>query len=193
MEPLSKADIVDFYNHYIRPQSPSRAKLAIHLHAQSSAADLLLAEGSDSEKPTLIALLEQFLASCEIDVDEDKLQKRFDGMDLAQSDPETMLEALQQYLKTDLKLDQEQAAPIIEHGTSLMQKIMPKSNLGELTSSSNDAAEKGNGQEEKPTRDHAEGSTIIDDVRAFKANLLVTAGPRPVKPLSDFEESSPKL
>ncbi|TDZ49920.1 putative zinc protease [Colletotrichum trifolii] len=34
---LSKADMIDFFQQYIKPGSPSRAKLSVHLHAQASA------------------------------------------------------------------------------------------------------------------------------------------------------------
>jgi insulysin len=37
---LTKDDMLEFYNHFIIPSSPNRAKLAIHLHAQSQVTDI---------------------------------------------------------------------------------------------------------------------------------------------------------
>lgn len=36
LKPLTKPDLIEFFNHYISPSSPVRAKLAVHMLAQSS-------------------------------------------------------------------------------------------------------------------------------------------------------------
>lgn len=36
---LTKADMIEFYEHFIHPSSPARSKLAIHMKAQSASAD----------------------------------------------------------------------------------------------------------------------------------------------------------
>lgn len=36
LQPLTRAELVEFFNHYISPSSPVRAKLAVHMLAQSS-------------------------------------------------------------------------------------------------------------------------------------------------------------
>ena len=39
IEPLTKKDILEFFNQYIHPSSSARAKLSIHLIAQASTGD----------------------------------------------------------------------------------------------------------------------------------------------------------
>ena len=36
IEPLTKAEMIEFFKHYISPNSPHRSKLSVHLLAQSS-------------------------------------------------------------------------------------------------------------------------------------------------------------
>lgn len=182
---LSKADIVEFYNHYIHPDSPTRAKISVHMHAQSSS----------GEKPTMLALLERFLTSTGATIDQPKLQQRFEGMDTGKSESKEILSTLEQYLIVDLKMDAEEAKSIVEQGASLMSTMSAKSSDATEPSSSSAVTEDKVKDEENDASKVKQGSRsiVIDDVLAFKASLSATAGPRPVKPLSDFEELSSKL
>lgn len=48
---LTKADIVEFFDHYLSPASPLRSKLSIYLHAQGTSP---VAEGTAVEKAVAI-------------------------------------------------------------------------------------------------------------------------------------------
>lgn len=45
---LTKADMIEFYKHYIHPESPARAKIAIHLIAQGTAPSAVAATAASS-------------------------------------------------------------------------------------------------------------------------------------------------
>jgi insulysin len=105
---LTKANMIEFFNHNISPSSPARSKLAIHLNAQT---------------------------------------------------PET----------------------VVEDGmkTLAINKDKKDDEDGEVA----------------PVKQEGNGTTpyIITDVREFKSKLQVSAGPQPVKHISEFEELEPKL
>lgn len=110
---LTKADMTQFFSHYILPASPARSKLAIHLNAQNTkAAD---------------------------------------------------------------------AVPVVENGVKALglNKDKKDEEDGEVV----------------PVKTEGNGTTpyIITDVREFKSRLQVSAGPQPVKHISEFEELDSKL
>ncbi len=190
IEKLSKQDVVDFFERYIRPSSSTRAKLSVHMQAQATAGTESPPELSEDQKPAMLTMIEQFLSSYEIAVDGDLLRERFDSVDLAKSSPESMISTLEQYLVEDLKVDQAKTSSVIDTGRSLMSTAMIKSGVQPVRT--------GLESEESKQSDTTADSTgneavMIDDVREFKAGLAVTAGARPVKPLSEFEELNAKL
>ena len=191
IEPLSKKDVVDFYEHYIRPDSATRAKLSVHLYAQKSTTDLLLGQVADPGN-TIVPLLERFFDSCDVEANDEKLRRRFENIHVTQTGPDIILEALRLYLSEDLKLDEVKVALVVEHGEMLLRGVVPEQvnstlSLHPLV----DTSVEGN-QREGFNVGQPQGPTIIDDIRQFKASLAVTPGARPVRPLSEFEELTPK-
>ena len=196
IEKLTKEDIIEFFNYYIRPGSLTRAKLSVHMQARASTSDSLLSGSAEEQKSALVDLIEQFLGSCEVTADRDSLEQRFEDVATDPLEPDALMSALKEFLTVDVKLDDEKQASIIERGQVLMQQILPKTNtIGK------DASQvvPGDTPAEDETSQESSGEqfegliTIIDDVREFKAGLAVTAGARPVRPLSDFEELNAKL
>ncbi|TAQ87722.1 hypothetical protein B7494_g3941 [Chlorociboria aeruginascens] len=118
---LTKADMIEYFSHYIHPSSPARAKLSVHLIAQASSTET----ETETEPSGVTAVLEKSMKA--LGVKQDK-----------QSDE-----------------DEEVVLTKVE----------------------------GNGTE----------PVAITDVRDFKAKLQVSAGPSPVKHISEFEELDSKL
>jgi len=126
--------MIEFFAHYIDPSSPARAKLAVHLNAQTPATD---ASG-------VTAVLEKGMKTLGISKEaEDETSKAIP------------VEALG--LNKDRKDDED----------------------GEVIS----------------VKPEGNGTTpyVITDVREFKSRLQVSAGPQPVKHISEFEELDSKL
>lgn len=109
--------MIEFFKHYISPESPARAKLAIHLHAQ--------------------------------------------GTSPASEIPLTVTGGVK-----DLSI-----TPKVE--AVLETAVEKKEGTGPIGTATN--------------------PYIIENVREFKSRLAVSAGPQPVKDLSEFEETDPKL
>jgi insulysin len=113
---LTKADMIQFYKHFIHPTSPERSKLAVHLNAQGP---------NSTESAGVTAVLEKSMKVLGLNKD---------------------------------KKDEEDGEVI-------------------------EAKPEGNGTT----------PFIITDVREFKSKLQVSAGPQPVKHISEFEELDSKL
>jgi insulysin len=113
---LTKADMVEFYQHFILPSSPARSKLAIHMNAQS---------------PT-------------------------------STETSSVKEVVGKGLKV-LGLNKDKKDE--EDGEAAISRV------------------EGNGTT----------PYIITDVREFKSMLQVSAGPQPVKHISEFEDLDSKL
>jgi len=76
IESLSKSEMVDFFQQYIDPRSPSRAKLSVHMKAQSSTAE---------QKARLVKKLEEILDSVGIKVDSARFKESFENVDISES------------------------------------------------------------------------------------------------------------
>lgn len=89
------------------------------------------------------------------------------------------------YLSESASAAEEQAKSWTEQGEGLLKQILPSLNL---TSAASSTPEKEESTEEK------EGKTVlIKDVRAWKASLPASQGPRMVKDLTEFEDFEAKL
>ncbi|KAK4156700.1 ubiquitin carboxyl-terminal hydrolase [Chaetomidium leptoderma] len=157
IKPLTKADMIEFFNEYIHPSSPSRAKLAVYLEAQAKS------DVSTKEITELIKTLElDATASAKAATD---LQARLSAAD---HDVEKELAGLRGYLFHDLKVTEGK----MDVAAEAWKKIH---------------AEHGPGNEvvkdaEPPS---ANGTTpvFIDDVRSFRASLPASNGACPLKDL----------
>lgn len=186
---LTKEDLIGFFDHYIHPTSPARAKLSIHMVAQLSPKALGDTMDSAEQKEKVITALGKYLNSLGIEADAEKLNKRFTNVDVAGGDQPGIIEAIVAYISEDIEVGAEKAKDVIEQGKKLLGTILPGLGIevfpaGKtedcVVGTSNDAPEV------KPT-------TFIDNVHEYKSELQVSAGARPVKDLSEFEDIEPKL
>ena len=90
------------------------------------------------------------------------------------------------YLSESAGLAEEQVKSWAEQGEGLLKQILPSLNLTSAAAAA--APEKEEVAEEK------EGKTVlIKDVRAWKASLPASQGPRIVRDLTEFEDFEAKL
>jgi insulysin len=117
----------------------------------------------------------------------------------ADTDSKSVLAAVTSYLRDSAGVAEEQIKALAEQGEGLLQQILPPLNLSSSTTSAKEADTNGhvaNG-DEKVNGNEAKGETkkpvLIEDVRAWKASLPASQGPRMVKDLSEFEDFEAKL
>lgn len=167
IKPLKKADLIDFFQHYINPTSPTRAKLVLYMIAQAKS-DVSTKQISDLVKTLDL----DSTSSAQVATD---LQAK---LSTAGHDQEKEIEGLTDYLLHDLKVAEDKIDAAVEAWRSIH------------TVNGNT-----NGLHEDATPPSANGTSpiLITDVRAFKAGMTVTRGAVAVKDLSEHEELDPKL
>ena len=164
---LTKADMVEFFNRHIHPSSPHRAKLALHFVAQAKS------DVSTRQISELVAALD--LDGDAAAVAATDLQARLSAAD---HDEAKEVEKLKEYLLHDLKVTESKIDAAVEAWKKL-----------------HDQNEGLNGVVKDAPLPSSNGTTavVIDDIRDYKAGLTVSAGARPVRDLSEYEDLESKL
>jgi insulysin len=175
LKPLTKQDIIEFFNHFISPTSPTRAKLAVHMLAQSSPAT--------EKNEQVVKLVSELLTANKVDVKDEDLQKHFDAVEKP-AKQEDLVAVLSTYLG-ELKLEANLVAKVVEQGkAALAAALIETESQREVVEADGETHVKlGNGTT----------PIVIRDVHAWKAGLEVSKGARPVQDLSEFEEIEAKL
>jgi len=168
---LTKKDLTDFYAHYISTASPHRAKLSVHLQAQSKPKEPTL----DEKKHAGIAALTIILNEHKIEANADEIKSRVESVASAEAIPE----AVSTYLST-LSLDKETTATILDSAKAALG--IADAGLPAEPEVKADAGSSGAGQ-----------PVLIKDVHAWKAGMQVSAGVKPVRPLEEFVEIAERL
>ena len=164
MKTLTKAHMIEFFDKYIHPRSPARAKLVIHLVAQAKS-DVSTRQISELVKT--LDLEDEPASQAATD-----LQAR---LTLAHHDEEQELEELRTYLLKDLKVAENKVDAAVDTWKKLSKDHRSNDNA---TSAGEDVIS--NGTTPVP----------IKDVRDFKSGLGVTAGPLPVIGLTEYDDST---
>ena len=218
LRPLTKQDLIDFFERHIHPTSSTRAKLAVHMIAQSSPKAAAGNMSPAEQKEKLITLLGKYLTSTGADVDAEALNKRFESVDVAGGDQTNILRAVSRYLTEDAQVEAERASQIVEQGQQLLGTVMPSLGIevqrgadADEPEKNNDASAVADGEADESAREGDEGkaaaggeklpeapkgmkaTVFIEDVREYKSRLALTPGPSAVTELSEFEELEPKL
>ena len=185
LKPLSKSDMIEFYEHFIHPTSPNRAKLSVHMIAQSSPAAIAGQMSSAEQKEKVVTMLSKYLTSLGVNVEPDKLNSRFVDVDVAGGDQQGIIAAVSKYLVEDAQIPKDQSDQIVDQGQQLLGTILPTLGIEVQTLS--------NGSSELSEAPKVKEPTVIENVHQYKAGLVVSAGPKPVMDISEFEDLEPKL
>ena len=126
IEPITKAEILDFYREFIHPSSPTRAKIAIHLIAQSSVADLAAKTSSTEKREKLVETVSQMLEQLGLeDTNTQDLKKRMEKVDLAAGNAKDIMGAVRSYLKETAGMAAEQIEAVVEQGQAALASVLP--------------------------------------------------------------------
>lgn len=169
---LTKKDLTDFYAHYISTSSPHRAKLSVHLQAQSKPKEPTL----DEKKEAAIAALSVIFSEQKIEASTEDVKSRINDVSSAEAIPD----AVATYLNT-LSLDKETTDKILDSAKAALG-IADAGLPAEPEVKSDAASASGAGQ-----------PVLIKDVYAWKAGMQVSAGVKSVRPLEEFVEIAERL
>ena len=184
LKPLTKSDMIEFYNHYIHPTSSNRAKLSVHMVAQCSPG-VIASMSASEQKEKVIALLAKFLTSLGVNADFEIFTSRFDTIDVAGGDQEGIIQAIQAYLSEDVEPSAEQRSLVVQQCKQLLGTVLPSLGI-EIRAAVDGVAD-------LPKAPAMPATKYIEDVHKYKAGLAVSAGPKPVVELSEYEDLEPKL
>jgi len=166
---LTKADLIGFYDYFIHPRSPVRAKLSLHLVAQARSD---VSTGQISELVKTLNLEGETARQAATD-----LQARLTA---AHHDEKQEEEGMRTYLLKDLQVAEDKTDAAVEAWKMLSKEH--KTN-GVVAAA---------GEKEVPSLNGTE-PVLIEDVHDFKSGLAATAGARPARDLSEFEDLDSKL
>ncbi len=184
---LTKDDLIDFFAYYIHPTSTTRAKMSVHMVAQLSAKAGGETMDVTERKEKIVSMLGKYLTSTGLDGDSEKLATRFEKIDVAGGDQSGIITAVELYLREDLRAEDGKIVDVIAQGKQLIGTIL--SSMGIEVSATTEDGRVVNGDEGPAGK----VTSWIENVHEFKAGLQATAGARPMKDLSEFEDTEPKL
>lgn len=182
LKPLSKQDMIDFFNHYIHPTSPSRAKLSVHMVAQLSPKEVAGNVSAAEQKEKLLNLLRKYLMSVGVNAEGEKLTKRFESVNVAGGEQKAIVAAISSYLEEDAQVPQEHSKAVVEQGQQLLGTVLPSLGIEVKVE-----------EADVPSAPKVKETTFIEDAFDYKSRLTVSEGPRPVRDLSEFEDAEAKL
>ncbi|KAK3074824.1 metalloprotease [Teratosphaeriaceae sp. CCFEE 6253] len=191
IEPLTKDDMLDFFTTHFAPDSPHHSKTAIHLVAQASPESIATKTGPAEQRTKLAETLAGVLGQLGMQADVATLASRLEKVDVAGGDADGIVAAVGAYLKEDGGNSTQQVQSATEQAPVLLKQILPQLGIrakGEAIAETSPAVGgEGDGQGKKKT------TVVIEDVKAWKASLPLSAGPAAARQLSEFEEVESKL
>ncbi|KAI9872698.1 MAG: Insulinase (Peptidase M16) [Pleopsidium flavum] len=143
---------------------------------------------SAEQKGKVVTLLGKYLNSLGLAVDSEKLEERFEDVDVTGGDQRGIIKTIEAYLSEDIKLEDGRAEDVIEQGQQLLGTVLPSLGIEVLPANMEDGEDVKS--DDVPV---TKTTTFIGNVHEYKAELQVSAGARPVKDLSEFEDMEPKL
>lgn len=169
--------MIEFYSQHISPSSPARAKLSVHLVAQAKS-DVSTKQISELVKTLGLGGGSDSTAAADAAAD---LQARLSAASAAGNhDVEKEVESLKAYLLHDLKVAEDH----IEAAAAAWRRL--HEDHARINGVDGDPGA-------VPVSHNGTEPVVIEDVRDFKSRLAVTAGPMPVRELSEYEELDSKL
>lgn len=194
IEPITKQDMIDFFNTHIDPASKTRAKISTHMLAQAKSAEIA-GKKSPSDKTTeLSKMISQYLTQeAGIQVPESTLANRLSSVDVAGGDTEGIIAALEAHLSATEGLEANQVQAVMQSASTLLNSVLPS--LGIKPQGVKDGSASVTSSERRVEAQHKDvgAPEKIEDVRRFKASMPLSEAMRPVKELSEFEDLGAKL
>ncbi|KAK3109411.1 metalloprotease, partial [Teratosphaeriaceae sp. CCFEE 6253] len=189
--PLTKDDMLDFFTTHFAPDSPHRSKTAIHLVAQASPESIATKTDPAEQRTKLAETLARVISQLGMQADVAALASRLEKVDVAGGDADGIVAAVGAYLKEDEGNSTQQVQSATEQAPVLLKQILPQLGIraqGEAIADTPPAVGgEGDGEGKKKT------TVVIEDVKAWKASLPLSAGPVAARQLSEFEELESKL
>ena len=188
IQSLTKEDLTKFFNRYIDPQSPQRAKLSVHLKARTDPDKLNDATSPEEKKAKLTEVLEKFSTAMGMGVDMNELNALYQDVEFVQSRKSDIMQVYTRYLVKQNIVSEDQLSEVEDEVAKLLEALLPSLGIELKPEVDGD-----DDQADLPPAPPVKETTYIDDVRKYKSSLQASAGPQPVTDLLQFEDFDSKL
>ncbi|KAI9368118.1 Metalloenzyme, LuxS/M16 peptidase-like protein [Aspergillus egyptiacus] len=178
---LTKSDLLEFYKQMIDPESPTRAKVSVHLKAQAGAH---VAEPQE-QKSRLVALAAKHLEGAGFATDTQRLSAALENV--SPGDHSQVVAAIKTFLTSAMSFTEKQIQPALEKLNQSLNMASKQLGIEATNGTEETVLTNGTGKQARPE------PTYITNVTEFKARLAVSAGPSPVTDLTEFEDFDAKL
>lgn len=159
--------------------------------AQASTEDIAAQTSPAEQREKLAAGVSELLGQLDLAVDADALATQLEKIDLAKGDVESITANVGEYLQKAAGVAADQVEAIMQQAQAVLPQFLPQLGI------------KPQATEPEQTNGHANGHTngdapksntiIIKDVKKLKQSLPLTAAPRAVKDVTEFEDLESKL
>ena len=180
--------MLEFYRAHFSPDSRTRSKISVHLIAQASAEDIAAKIDPKEQLEKLTASVTDVLDQLGLEIDQTALSSQLEKLDLGTSDAKSITSTVGTYLKNTAGVAVEQVEKLLQPAEQALASFLPSLGIKPQADNTEAVDEVGDdvvGEKNKPV--------LIKDVKAFKASLPLSAGPRPVKDPTEFEDLESKL
>ena len=137
-------------------------------------------------------MLAELLTQLGLEIDNATLATKLEKVDVSGGDTDAILGVVGNYLKESAGMADDQVEQVVEQGKVVLVQMLPQLGIKARTAPEVGEEVLTNGDAQQPLWGQSE-AVIIEDVKAFKASMPLSAGARPVKELVEFEELEPKL
>lgn len=189
LKQLNKGDIQGFYDEFIDPYSKTRAKLSVHMIAQSKPK-----EAAKLSRPqqtgALVNVLESFLKSSGVSHDAGMLKAEVEKVDIAAGDREAVFSVVKKYAQSSTSA--EKVDSVIKQLSEALPPLFMALGIRPRSPEKEQQQEPEQGRAMNGVVEKTP-AVIIENVDIWKAGLRASEGPRALVDLSQFEEIEPKL
>lgn len=179
---LTKKDMQEFYAKYIEPESPTRAKLSVHLKAQKviEKPDVAPAE----QKDQFTELVGQYMGAQGVDVKMDSLKQHFEKVKI--HDKESVVPAAKAYIASTSMPDAQAEGILTQIKESLPELMIALKIKAPIPADESSA-------DVKAVAENIPVPVLIEDVHRWKAGLQISQAPVPVMDITELEDKTSKL
>lgn len=140
-----------------------------------------------------LVLIAQFLQARGVPLDEAQLVSRFKEANIAKKNMGEVIAVMKTYLTEDAKIDDKEVDTILSEGMTFVQAAATKENNDNTGTAASESGDADGEKKETESTQSPITPALISDAYAWKTSMTVSSGPQPVKDLSEFEGSEPKL
>ncbi|SMY27142.1 unnamed protein product [Zymoseptoria tritici ST99CH_1A5] len=192
LEALTKNDLLTFFSSHLHPSSPTRAKTAIHLIASTTPAELAKTISPVDLSEKLANKIAELLTQMGAPTDKSALTPYLEKVDIGERDAGKVMGAVGEYMQKGLGMAKEQVDQVSKMGEQALPGLFAGLGIGGEEKKEAVAHVNGNGTTNGVEKKQSK-TIVVEDVKSFKASLPLSAAPKPVKDLEEFEDLESKL